>query len=210
MFVRDVMNREPVTVTPETTLPEAVALASRRGIRHLPIVHEGRLIGIVSDRDLKRAMASPAISLETHELTYLLNRLQMREIMTTEVITTGPTMPVEEAARLMVERKIGALPVTEGGRVVGIVTESDVLALFVSLLGVGAPSSRLDVMLGARPAALADVTRIVAGLGASISSIVTLRAPDGTREAVIRLATIDPRAVVQALVKGGYQVRDTG
>jgi acetoin utilization protein AcuB len=208
MLVRDVMRPDPITVSPDTTLPQAVRLAAQRGIRHLPVVEGERLVGIVSDRDLKRAMASPATSLEAHELRYLLDRLPVREIMSAAVITIGPMMPVEEAARLMVLEKIGALPVIEADRLVGIVTETDVLALFARALGVGEPSSRLDVLLGREPDALAGVCRVLAEAGVAISSIVTLRAPDGTREAIVRIPTIDPRPALAALARAGYAVRE--
>lgn len=208
MLVRDVMRPDPVTVTPETTLPEAMRLTAQRGIRHLPVVQHGQLVGIVSDRDLKRAMASPATSLEAHELSYLLDRLRVREIMSAGVMTIGPMMPIEEAARLMVQEKIGALPVTDGGRLVGIVTETDVLTLFVRAMGVGEPSSRLDVVLGPRPGALAEVARTLADAGVAITSIVTLRGPDGTRQAVVRVPTIDPRPAIHALAQAGYPVRE--
>jgi len=207
MLVRDVMETKLCTISPETTLPEALRLVAQRGIRHLPVVEDTKLVGIVSDRDLKRAMASPATSLEAHELMYLLDRLRVREIMTRAVIVIGPTCPVEEAARLMVQDKIGALPVTDGDQLVGIVTETDVLELFVKAMGAGEPSSRLDVILGDRPSAMAEATRALEHAGVTISSIVTLRTP-GVREAVIRIATIDPGRAVAALRAQGFVIRD--
>jgi acetoin utilization protein AcuB len=207
MLVRDVMQPQVVAITPKTTLPEAIRLTRQRGVRHLPVLEEGRLVGIVSDRDLKRAMASPATSLEAHELTYLLNRLTMAEIMTRDVITVAPMVPVEEAARVMVREKISALPVIEEGRLVGIVTETDVLELFVKAMGVGEPSSRLDVVLGERPSALAEVVRTVEEAGVPIASIMTLVSREGVKEAVIRVATINPGPAVQALQARGYSVR---
>jgi acetoin utilization protein AcuB len=208
MLIRDVMQTTLVTVAPDTVLPEAARLVSQRGIRHLLVVEGGQLVGIVSDRDLKRAMASSATTLEAHELAYLLNRLPVREIMTRSVITIGALFPVEDAARLMVQEKIGALPVTEEGRPVGIVTETDVLALFVQAMGAGEPSSRLDVLLGARPNAMAEVARTLEQAGVTISSIMTLRRPDGVRQAVVRIATINPGPALAALRASGYAVRD--
>ena len=137
MLVQYVMQTKLFTVTPETTLPEALRLTGQRGIRHLPVLDGDRLVGIVSDRDLKRAMASPATSLEAHELNYLLDRLRVEEFMTRKVITIGRMFPIEAAASLMVREKIGALPVTDDARLVGLVTETDVLRLFVRALGAG-------------------------------------------------------------------------
>ena len=207
MLVEDVMRRDVVTASPKTTLPAALALVQRRGIRHLPVVEDGSLVGIVSDRDLKRAMASSATSLERHELAYLLDRLTLAEFMTCAVMTVGPSFPVEEAARLMVAEKISGLPVTEGGRLVGIVTETDVLDLFVRAMGAHEPSSRLDVELPERPAALTELVHVVEAAGATISSVMTLLNRAGLKEAIVRLATINPGPAIRALEARGYTVR---
>jgi acetoin utilization protein AcuB len=209
MLVQDVMQTKLFTVTPETTLPEALRLTGQRGVRHLPVLDGDRLVGILSDRDLKRAMASPATSLEVHELTYLLDRLCVAEIMTRAVITIGPTSPIEDAARLMVLEKIGALPVTDGDRLVGLVTETDVLRLFVRALGAGEPSTRLDVGLGNRPHALAEVVQTVGAAGAEISSLVTLASEGGYKEVIVRVRTINPAPVVWALQARGFTARET-
>jgi len=208
MLVQDVMQPTVVTVEPRTTLPVALRLVQQRGIRHLPVVEGDKLVGIVSDRDLKRAMASSASSLERHELTYLLDRLTLEEIMTRAVITIAPMFPVEEAARVMVKERISALPVTEGGRLVGIVTETDVLDLFVRAMGAGEPSSRLDVVLGDRRHALPEIVATVEATGAPIASLMTLRSARGVREAIVRVGTINPTAAVEALTAKGYEVRD--
>jgi acetoin utilization protein AcuB len=201
------MQTKLCTVTPETTLPEAVRLIGQRGVRHLPVLDGDQLVGSVSDRDLKRAMASPATSLEAHELNYLLHRLRIEEIMTRTVITIGRTFPIEAAASLMVQEKIGALPVTDGGRLVGLVTETDVLRLFVRALGAGEPSSRLDVVLGNRPHALAEAVQAVETAGADISSIMTLTSEGGFKEVVLRVRTINPAPVVWALEGRGFTAR---
>ena len=208
MLVQDVMQTKLFTVTPETTLPEALRLTGQRGVRHLLVLDGDRLVGILSDRDLKRVMASPATSLEVHELNYLLERLRVREFMTGTVITIGPMFPIEDAARLMVMEKIGALPVMDGETLVGLVTETDVLRLFVRALGAGEPSSRLDVVLGDGPHALAEVVQAVDTAGAEISSLVTLASTGGLKEAVIRVQTINPRPVVWALERRGFTARE--
>lgn len=199
MLVQDIMKRAVLTVTPSTTLAEALHLARTRGIRHLPVVDEDRLVGIVSDRDLKRAMGMSAYQ-----------DVRMGAIMTAAVLhTAAPTFTVEEAARIMVTERISALPVTTEGRLVGIVTETDVLALFIRMLGAAEPSSRLEVDLGAAGSALAEVVGILETCGTPISSVVTLVSPEGRREAIIRVATIDPGAAVRTLEARGYRVRDS-
>ena len=196
MLVQDIMKRVVLTVRPSTTLAEALHVARKRGIRHLPVLDdEGHLVGIVSDRDLKRA-------------TGMYDDVRMGAIMTSTVHTAAPTFTVEEAARIMVTERISALPVTTEGRLVGLVTETDVLALFVRALGAAEPSSRLDVDLGLDRDALAEVVGILETCGTPISSIVTLVSPDGRREAIIRVATIDPGAAIRTLEARGYPVRD--
>lgn len=206
MYVQDIMQRHVVTVTPETRLPEAMHLMRERGFRHLPVLADGALVGIVSDRDVKRAMASASRPVATAERDAMDSGVRMVDIMTRSVITAGPTFTVEEAARVMVAERISALPVTEGGRLVGIVTETDVLALFVRALGAVTPSSRLDVVLGSHGAALADVIQAIEAI-APIASVVTLEDRAGHREAIVRVATMNPRPAIQALEARGYRVR---
>jgi acetoin utilization protein AcuB len=209
MLVQDVMQTKLHTVTPATTLPDALRLTSQRGVRHLPVLDGDRLVGILSDRDLKRAMASPATSLDTRELNYLLDRLRVEEIMTRTVITIGRMFPIEDAARLMVQEKIGALPVTEEGQLIGLVTETDVLRLFVRAMGAGEPSTRVDVVLDNRPHALAEAVQVVDTAGFDIASIMTLSSVDGSKEMVIRLRTINPAPAVWALQAHRFTARQT-
>ena len=208
MLVEDVMQTAVITITPKTSLPEAMRLVGRRGIRHLPVVDDDRLVGIVSDRDLKRAMASPATALESHELRYRLDALTVDEIMTRAVVTVGRMFPIEEAARLMVTEKISALPVTERGKLVGIVTETDVLQLFVKGMGAGEPSSRIDVRLGENSTALAELVHAIEDASLEICSIMTLAGRSGQKDVVIRLRSMDPRPAIANLEARGYAVRD--
>jgi acetoin utilization protein AcuB len=208
MLVRDIMQTHPVSATLETRLPHLLRLLQRRGFRHLPVLDSGKLVGIISDRDLKQSMISAASMTEGRERDRLLDELTAGQIMARAVVTIGPTIGVDEAARLMATRKISALPVTEGDRLVGIVTETDVLQLFVRAMGVLEPSSRLDVILRDQTAGLGEVVRAVEEAGSRISSVMTLAMPGGEREVVLRLATINPGPAVKALEAKGYVVRD--
>jgi CBS domain-containing protein len=137
------MQRKPITIKPQETLRTAWQLLRQHRIRHLPVVEKGRLVGIVTDRDIRRALQLDATSLEFHELLDLLDRVKVRDIMSTKIITVTPETPVEEAARIMVEMKIGCLPVLEGERPVGIITENDLLKALVDLLKVWTTPARL-------------------------------------------------------------------
>jgi acetoin utilization protein AcuB len=127
MVVREWMAKDPVTVEPKTTIKAAWKLMQDRRIRHLPVVLKGNLVGIVTDRDLRRVLPSPATSLEIHELHYLLDKLTVDEVMTKDVIATVPGADLPSAARAMLRNRIGALPVIESGAVVGVLTRSDTL-----------------------------------------------------------------------------------
>lgn len=210
MLVKDVMQAHPVTATLETRLPQLVRLLQRRGFRHLPVLDGGKLVGIVSDRDVKQSMASAASMTDGRERDRLLDELTAGQIMARTVVTIGPTFGIEEAARLMATRKISALPVTEGDRLVGIVTETDVLQLFVRAMGVLEPSSRVDVVVRDPAAGVGEIVRTVEETGSRICSVMTLELPTGEREVVLRLATINPGPAVKALEARGYVVRDAG
>ncbi len=127
MLVRNGMTKDPLTVDPGTSMFTAWKLMQDRRVRHLPVVSGGKLVGIVTDRDLRLALPSPATSLDVYEVNYLLEKLTVSEVMTKRVISTTPYTPLEEAARTLLRHRIGALPVLEGERLVGILTRSDVL-----------------------------------------------------------------------------------
>jgi acetoin utilization protein AcuB len=134
MRVGDLMTTELVTVTPDTPMLEARRLMLERRIRHLLVCEDAgvnaNLLGIVTDRDIRLNLASPATSLSVWELNYLLARLTVGGVMRTALITIGPTRDSREAARIMTQHQIGALPVLDGGRLVGIVTETDILRAY--------------------------------------------------------------------------------
>lgn len=137
MQVDQWMHREPVTVGPDDSLRSAVRLLHQRGIRHLPVVEGKRLVGILTDRDIRQAAPSGAAGQTVHELHYLLEKLTVREIMTKEVVTVGPEQTVEDAALLLLSHRIGGLPVVRAGELVGILTETDILKAFLQLRGKG-------------------------------------------------------------------------
>ncbi len=134
MRVQDKMSRSVITITPDQSLRMAQERMRKHGIRRLPVVRDGKLVGIVTDRDVRQAWASPATSLSIHELLYLLDRVTAEEIMTRKVHTVTPEAPLVEAARLLHDGKIGGLPVVKGETVVGIITETDLLEAFIELL----------------------------------------------------------------------------
>jgi len=134
MLVREKMRRSVITINPDQSLLVARERMRKHGIRRLPVLRDGQLVGIVTDRDVRQAWASPATALSTHELLYLLDKVRVEQIMTPHVVTVKPETPLVEAARLLYARRIGGLPVVEGKTVVGILSETDLLETLIELL----------------------------------------------------------------------------
>lgn len=209
MQVEKRMKAAPITVTPEDSFRHAMTLIRQKGIRHLPVVEEGRLVGIVTDRDLRQASPSPATSLEIHELHYLLEKVKVREIMTAKVYTVAPETPIEEAARVMLQHKIGGLPVLRAGSLVGIITETDILRAFVEVMGIQTEQTRLELVLEDRPGAFLEVCRLIQEQGGDIASVVSATAThDGSEKKVMifRLEGVLVDPLVKSLEGSGHTV----
>ena len=169
MLVRDRMTLEPVTITPEMSVTEALRLMNDRKIRRLPVLDgNGQLVGIVSDRDLLLASPSPATSLAIWEIHELLAKLTVEKIMTRQVITVPEDTPLEEAARVMVDNRIGGLPIMRDKKVVGIISESDLFKALLQLLGGRRPGVRITVLTLGVKGTLADITKAIFGAGGNI------------------------------------------
>lgn len=204
MRLEEIMRKRVVTVCTRTTIGEALALLRGNRIRHLPVMENGKLVGIVSDRDLRDALPS---TLCTHDDDNDILAKTVREIMRTEVITAHPLDFIEEAANLVYEHKVGSLPVVEGDQLVGIVTESDILNTLVELFGVNNPSSHLEVEVPDRVGVLAEVSEVFREAKTNVVSVMVF--PSSTPEKkkiVFRVRTIDPRPVVERLESCGYTV----
>ncbi len=154
MRVEKWMQRRPVTVSPQDTLRGAWRIIRERRIRHLPVVERGRLVGIVTDRDLRQALPSRAVGLEMHEAPHLAEKVRIWEVMARAVVTISREAPIEEAARLILKYRIGGLPVIKGETLVGIITKSDLLrALMDRESGRTRPTSRKKVRTTQRKSA---------------------------------------------------------
>jgi acetoin utilization protein AcuB len=138
MLVREWMTKDAITVGPQTSIFRAWDLMKDRRIRHLPVMEDGRLVGIVTDRDLRLVLPSPATTLGAYELNYLLDKMTVSEVMTKDVITTTPSASITNAARVLLRNRIGALPVFAGPILVGILTRADALEALSSANAAGA------------------------------------------------------------------------
>ena len=205
LLVRDSMTRELVTVGPETAAAEALALCRENRIRHLPVLEGGRLVGVISDRDLRAAIPALGDSARAEALQHV----RVASEMIRDAVTARPEDPIEDAAMMMYERKIGCLPVIDGEDLVGIVTSSDVLRALVRLVGAHKPGSRLEVALPSRSGSLAEVTGIIRDRGVDVVSVLASSEhedEEGERVAVLRVGTIDPKELVEGLSAAGYRI----
>lgn len=173
MFVGERMSRPVITVTPETAINDALHLMRSEHIRRAPVISHGRLVGIVSMKDLLNASPSQATTLSVWELNYLLSKLTVEPIMTHNVLTVSEDTPIEEAARIMADQRVGGLPVVRGGEVVGIITETDLFKIFLELMGARDAGVRCEVHLRDEPGQLARLTHAIAGAGGNIIALGT-------------------------------------
>ncbi len=210
MFVSERMTRNPVTILETASIDDGLHLMRQRKVRRLPVLDSaGKLVGIVSDKDLLHAAPSPATSLSVYELHYLLAKLTIKQVMTSPVITIGPDIPVEEAARIMADNKIGGLPVVEGGNLVGIITETDVFKVLLELLGARTPGVRLTVAAQDAKGVLARISRTVFDAGANIVSVAAYNGPvAGEWRVMFKLTDVTAAGVQKALEQTGVTVVD--
>ena len=204
--VRDAMTREVVTVAPETSAGQAWGLCRERNIRHLPVVEGGRLVGIVSDRDL-RDLSPPR---DTPDQENTLGWVRIRDMMSPEVVTAHPLDTIEHAARVIYENKFNCLPVVAYGELVGIITSSDLVRTLVELVGAHGPGSWVEVEVPNEPGTLAGVTDVIRDRHVNIASVLVGPASRATyRSIVLRLETTDPTNIAESLTAAGYVVTST-
>jgi acetoin utilization protein AcuB len=198
MLIKDWMTGDPVTITEETSMIKAIHIMKERRFRRLPVVSAGRLVGMVTDRDLKEASPSKATTLDVHELYYLLAELQVKEIMSRNPVSVNENDTVEHAAQLMLEHTISGLPVVGlGGQVVGIITQSDVFRAFMHITGVLQGGVQFALQLEDRPGVLKEVAdSFRAKGGRMVSLLTTYPDPEGNlRDVYFRVKNLSPEAV---------------
>jgi acetoin utilization protein AcuB len=210
MLVGERMTRNPVTIRENESIDDGLHLMRERKVRRLPVLDSsGRMVGIVSDKDLLHAAPSPVTSLSVHELHYLLARLKIKQVMSSPVVSVSPDTPIEEAARIMADHKIGGLPVVEDGGLVGIVTETDIFKILVELLGARTAGLRLTVAVQDAKGVLARLTGAIANLGGYIVSVVVYGcSPDGECRVTIKVSDVEEASLRDVLASLGIRVID--
>jgi len=203
MLAKNWMSKNVITVDENDSMQDAMKHLKEHDIHMLPVMKKRKLIGIVTDRDLKRASASDATTLEVHELLYLLTKIKVKDIMTGDVITVPPDYTVEETAQVLQKNRISGAPVVDAdGQLVGTITQTDLFRVLISLTGVGNGGIQFGFQVEDRPGSIkevADVIRIYGGRMVSILSSYD-NVPEGYRKVYIRMRSIE-RSRLQMLIQ---------
>jgi acetoin utilization protein AcuB len=210
MLIRDVMTMNVVTIPSSTSLADAKRIMDFHHLRRVPVVDKSKLVGIVSRDALDRSGPSKLTTFSIHELSYLLSKITVKEVMVTDLVTVSPDTTVEEAVALSQGRGVGSALVVEDGRLVGIATTNDFFYKIVNpILGIGKPGSRIHVHKCGRAAELAKVLNTVSRLGADVVTMFTILHPDtGEQDLTLHLNTDDASRVIQELKSLGYEVHE--
>ena len=215
MLVKERMSHPVITVRQDVPIQEAHRLMKEEHVRRFPVVDKrGRLIGIVTETDILEACPSDATSLSIWEANYLLSKITVGEIMTQDVITISPDTPIEEAARIMADNKIGGLPVVRDNEVVGIITETDLFKVFLELMGAREPGIRLSAIMPDVPGELMRLSKAIYDIGGNVVAMGTfLGESSENRELVIKVEGVSAEALqaaVEPLVEKIVDIRESG
>jgi len=213
MLVGERMSSPVITVHPEMPMQDALNLMHQEQVRRFPVVNKrGRLVGIVSEKDLLDASPSDATSLSIWEINYLLSKITVKRIMTCDVITITEETPLEDAARILADNKIGGLPIIRDGDLVGIITETDLFKIFLELLGAREPGVRVAALVPNIPGELAQLTKAVFNIGGYIVALGTFLGDSSeNREVCMKVADVSAEDLLEAiepLVEKVVDIRD--
>jgi len=204
------MTKRPITVHPDTPIDDALKLMRDSKVRRLPVLDKaGKLVGIITEKDLLYVSPSPATSLSIHELHYLISKIKVQDVMTKDVITATEYTPLEEAARVMADNKIGNLPVMRDDKLVGIITETDAFKVFLELFGAREKGIRLTMLVPEQKGVLATITREIAEMGGNIISLGTFVGEDPTNRLItVKVSEVGQDGLVSAMEALGMEMVD--
>jgi acetoin utilization protein AcuB len=210
MFIRDVMTTNVVTIPSSTSLADARRIMDAHRIRRLPVVDKGKLVGVVSRDTLDKAGPSKLTTFSMHELSYLLSKVTVKEVMKTDLVTVPPDATVEESVTLAQSHRVGALIVLENGRVVGIATTNDIFYKIVNpMLGIDQPGIRLSIHKWDGIANLQKILGIFGQFDAQLVTFYLMAHPDtGDRDFITHLRVSDPIGLMDELKKNGFEVHE--
>ncbi|HBV99523.1 MAG: acetoin dehydrogenase [Peptococcaceae bacterium BICA1-7] len=206
MFVKDCMSTTPISITPTTPILEALNTMKKNKIRQLPVVENNRLVGLVTERELLTVTPSPATTLSIYEMNYLLAKMVVKEVMVKNPVTVEPSSNIEDAALIMRDKKLGSLLVTENGKLVGIITQTDVFDKLISMFGLRKAGTRLVIETDDRVGALADIVDEVRNLGLNLVGVAIADKSDRKVQIMLRISTADPGPLVKNIKEKGFTV----
>lgn len=206
MYVKTRMTTHPVTVSSNTPIADAYELIKKHKIRRLPVVDNGTLVGIVTERELQQLTPSKATTLSIYEINYLLAKTIVKNAMSKEVVTTTPDALLEEAALLMRDNSVSALPVMEDGKVVGIITETDIFDAFTELMGLRVHGTRITIEASDSPGTLGKIANMIGEFGVNIIRLAVYQGEGDKCQVVIRINSVNTADIEEALEKSGYPI----
>lgn len=206
MYVGNRMTANPYTIESDAPITDAIELMREKTLRRLPVLKNGKLVGMLTKGDIQQVSPTKATTLSIYELNYLLAKVEVSMAMTKEVITVSPDALLEEAAVLMRDNKIGTLAVVKDDALVGIITESDIFDSFIDLLGFRSGGTRLTIDVADVPGALAHIADIFESNSANITHIVCYRGSTGRSNVVIRTNAGNTEDIEEKLKEGDYHV----
>ncbi|SDG78731.1 CBS domain-containing protein [Desulfosporosinus hippei] len=207
MYVRQFMTAQVFTVGPDKSIADTMALMREKKISKLPVVEKGKLVGFVTDGDLREVSPSPATTLSIFELNYLIAKTPIREVAIKKVITCHPDTQIEDAALMMRDHKIGGLPVIEEGKVVGIITGSDILDAFLDIMGFRSPGQRVTIETKDQIGVMSDLALVTKEHEVNIGSLAVYHLKDNKVQILARLQGDQVDEVEKSLDKKGYQIK---
>ncbi|MCC7353174.1 MAG: CBS domain-containing protein [Anaerolineae bacterium] len=210
MLVGERMKKDPITITVDSGISEALKMMREYRVRRFPVMdRKGKMVGIVSEKDLLYASPSPATSLDTFELHYLLAKMTVEQFMARPVITVTEDTPIEEAARIMADNKIGGLPVMRGDQLVGIITETTLFKIFLELMGARQRGVRLTLQVPNVKGELAKITAAITSLGGNILALGTFHGDEpSTSILTIKVDGVEQGRLVGAMKEMGAEIMD--
>ncbi|NIN67129.1 MAG: CBS domain-containing protein [Anaerolineae bacterium] len=210
MLVGSRMTPDPITVADDTPIDEALKAMREKNVRRLPVLNDkGDLVGIVAEKDILYASPSPATSLSIHEIHYLVSRIKVSEIMTKNVITVSDDTPLEEAARVMADNRIGALPVMHDGKLAGIITETDIFKIFLELLGARESGVRMTMKVPEGMGMLPLITGTISRLDGHVLALTAWAGEEpGTRIVTVKVSGVERDKLVNSVGELGIEYLD--
>lgn len=207
MLVKDFMTPNPVVVSPETSIQDALKLMKAHGFGRLPVMSRNKLVGILTEADVMKVSPSPATTLSVYEINYLISKVKVSEAMTKNPVTVSPDDTIEYAVLTMRDHNIGGLPVMDGDKLVGIITESNVFEALIEMLGFRRAGVRITLDVPDRIGVIAHIADLIRQHGVNIISLATYKRPGAELSSlVIRIASDDPFPILSSLEKSGYKV----